>query len=33
MRWDALGTRAPFELIVNATSAGVQHVALVLPAV
>jgi shikimate dehydrogenase len=33
MRWDALVPRAPFDLIVNATSAGVQHVPLVLPAV
>jgi shikimate dehydrogenase len=31
-RWEALASRAPFGLIVNATSAGVQHVPLVLPA-
>lgn len=30
--WRELGQRAPFDLIVNATSAGVQHAALVLPA-
>lgn len=32
LRWDAMASRAPFGLIVNATSAGVQHASVVLPA-
>jgi len=31
VRWDALVSRAPFDLIINATSAGVQRAALALP--
>lgn len=31
VRWDALASRAPFELIANATSAGVQQLPLMLP--
>jgi shikimate dehydrogenase len=31
VRWEDLASRPPFDLIVNATSAGVQHAALALP--